>query len=84
MNNKYLFILVVDDFSGLLWQVFIFSSKHSKPAKIMNGTLIDFSLWLCSNILSYSLDISIKNSQDFYVHLYPSKYLSWWRRNEDV
>ena len=84
MNNKCLFILVVDGFSGLLWQVFIFSSKHSKPAKIMNGTLKKNFLWLCFNILSYSLDNSIKNNHNFYVHLYPSKHLSWWRRTEDV
>ena len=46
MNNKklYLFFLV-DDSSGLLWQVLIFSSKHSKSAEIVAGCFIDMIDW---------------------------------------
>ena len=45
------FILIVDDFWELLWQVLIFSSKGSKSAEIMNGTFIDLSPWLYFNTL---------------------------------
>ena len=51
-------ILVVDDFSGLLLQEFIFSSKHTKSAQIINRTFIDFSTGLYFDILLSSLGIS--------------------------
>ena len=41
---EYLFILFVDDFSGLLWHLSIFSSKDSVPVLMINGIIHGYIL----------------------------------------
>ena len=50
---------VVDEFPGLFLHTLIFSTIHSRYAKILNGALSDFWHWLSSNILVSSEEITI-------------------------